>query len=119
MTEKVRKIIADSKPSPNVQNPVALRSVYYRREGMRRKDSLREDGTPSISSIVNCETGTGFLIDMSAGEYRSYKVTKFISSNQMQEYMGKHPQDVVQVESRTIETGERSSDMKLSTSSQP
>jgi len=63
MTEKVRKIIADSKPSPNVQNPVALRSVYYRREGMRRKDSLREDGTPSISSIVNCETGTGFLID--------------------------------------------------------
>jgi len=107
MTEKVRKVIADSKPSPNAQNPVALRSVYYRREGMRRKDSLREDGTPSISSIANCETGTGFLIDMSAGEYRSYEVTKFISANQIPEYVQKHPQNVVQVESRTIETGER------------
>jgi hypothetical protein len=107
MTEKVRMVITDSKPSPNVQNPVSLRSVYYRHAGMRRKDNLREDGTPSISSIANCVTGTGFLIDMSAGEYRSYTVAKFMSPKQMQEYAQKHPKDMVQVESRTIETGER------------
>lgn len=107
MTEKVRMVLVDSKPSPKEQNPVVLRSVYYRREGMRRKDSLREDGARSISSIANCETGTGFLIDVTPGEYRSYKVVKFISPSQMQEYVQKHPEDLVRVESRTIDTGER------------
>jgi hypothetical protein len=50
---------------------------------------------------------TGFLIDSKAGEYRNYKVIKFQPASQLDEYRKKNPRDVVEIESKTVDTGER------------
>lgn len=74
---------------------------------MRRVDSFGAGTTPSIADIANCETKTGFLIDLSAHEYRNYKVVKFASEAQLGEYLKKTGRTAVQVESKTVDTGER------------
>jgi hypothetical protein len=74
---------------------------------MRRKDSLGGGATASISSIANCDTKAGFLIDFNANEYRTYKVVKFLSIAELDDYRRKNPKDVVQIESKTVDTGER------------
>jgi hypothetical protein len=102
-TVKTRSVITDTGAAPNVQNPVEISTVYYRRGAMRRKGSV---GT-SVSSIANCDTKTGFLIDLDAHEYRTYKVVKFAPMSQLQEYLEKNPQNRVKVESQTVDTGER------------
>ncbi len=70
---------------------------------MRRKDSI----PASISSIANCDTRTGFLIDLDAHEYRTYKVVKFWPVQQIDDYLQKNPQNAIQIESKTVDTGER------------
>jgi hypothetical protein len=77
---------------------------------MRRKESLSgkaDNATASFVEIANCDTKTGFLIDLNAREYRTYNVVKFASTAQWDEYLKKNPSSAVQVESQTIDTGER------------
>ena len=74
---------------------------------MRRKDSLGGGATASISNIANCDTKAGFLIDFNANEYRTYKVVKFLSIAELDDYRRKNLKDVVQIESKTVDTGER------------
>lgn len=100
---KVRTVITDSTTNPNVKNPSVLQTVYYRRGMMRRKGAEATD----IVSIANCETKTGFLIDLSAHEYRNYRVVKFASEAQRGEYLHKTGGRAVQVESKTVDMGER------------
>ncbi|MCU1269287.1 MAG: hypothetical protein JWN74_581 [Acidobacteriaceae bacterium] len=102
-TVKTGTTITDSRATPNVQNPTVTHTVYYQRGAMRRKDSLGA----SMSSIANCDTKTGFLIDLDAHQYRTYKVVKFAPMLQLQEYLEKNPRSKVQVESQTVDTGER------------
>jgi hypothetical protein len=74
---------------------------------MRRKDSLGAARTASLSDIANCETRVGFLIDLDVHEYRSYKLVTFKSEAQRVEYLQKAGKTAVQVESKTVDTGER------------
>lgn len=104
---KIRTVVTDSEANPNVQSPSITWAVHYRRTMMRRVDSFGAGTTPSIADIANCETKTGFLIDLSAHEYRNYKVVKFASEAQFGEYLKKTGRTAVQVESKTVDTGER------------
>ena len=70
---------------------------------MRRRDSI----SSSISNIANCDTRTGFLIDLNAHEYRTYKLVKFWPVQQIDDYLQKNPQNAVRIESKTVDTGER------------
>jgi hypothetical protein len=103
---KTHTVITDSGGPANVQSPSEHRDVRYRRGTMRRKDSLG-DGTAPLSTIANCDTRTGLLIDAKAGEYRTYRVTKFPPPSQLDESRKKNPQDVVEIQSETVDTGER------------
>ena len=67
------------------------RYLYYRRGAMRRRDSIDSKGTSSIATIANCETKSGFLIDLIVREYRTYKVVKFFSDAQLAEYLKEEP----------------------------
>jgi hypothetical protein len=109
---KTRTVITDSDPNPNIQNPSVLRETYYRRGVMRKKESLSHaahSAIPSFVDVANCDTKTGFFIDLNAREYRTYNVVKFLSTAQLDEYLKRNPSSAVQVESRTIDTGERKS----------
>lgn len=70
---------------------------------MRREDGL----SGGIADIANCETKTGFLIDLDAHEYRNYRVVRFASESQRGQYLQKMGKTAVQVESKTVDTGER------------
>lgn len=70
---------------------------------MRRRDGE----TASISNIANCDTRTGYLIDLNAHEYRTYKVVKFSPTANIEDHLRKHPEEAVQIESKTIDTGEQ------------
>lgn len=104
---KTRSVITDTGAAPNVQSPSEHREVRYRRGAMRRKDSLGDGTTAIISNIANCDTKTGFLIDPKAREYRTYKVVRFWPMAQLDDHLKKNPHDAVQIESKTIDTGER------------
>ena len=60
-----------------------------------------------MESIANCETKTGFLVDLGAHEYRNYKVVQFLTEAQRMEYLQRAGRTAVQVESQTVDTGER------------
>jgi hypothetical protein len=60
-----------------------------------------------MESIANCEKKTGFVIDLRAHEYRNYKLVTFLSEGQRKEYLQKAGRTAVQVESKTVDTGER------------
>ena len=100
---KIQTVITDSQNDPNIQNPSVIHEIHYRRGMMRRQDGL----SAAIADIANCETKSGFLIDLDAHEYRSYKVVRFASESQRGEYLRKIGKTAVQVESKTVDTGER------------
>jgi hypothetical protein len=104
---KTQTVTTDSDKNPNVEKPSVTRKVQYRHGMMRRDDSLGAATTASIADIANCETKTGFLIDLNAHEYRNYKVVRFASEGQRGEYLKKAGKTAVQVESKTVDTGER------------
>jgi hypothetical protein len=107
---KTRNVFTDSETKPNVQNPNVTRKIHYRRGTMRREDSFGAETTPWVQTIVNianCETRTGFIIDLTAHEYQNYKVVRFPSEAQRGEYLQKTGRTAVQVESKTVDTGER------------
>jgi hypothetical protein len=74
---------------------------------MRKKDSLGDQTTALFSSIANCDTKTGFLIDFQAREYRTYRVMKFWQVTQLQDYLQRDPERAIPIESNTVDTGER------------
>jgi len=74
---------------------------------MRRKDSLESGTMASFSDIANCDTRTGYLIDLVAHEYQNYKLVKFWTMAELEGYLQKNSQDAVQIESTTVDTGER------------
>jgi hypothetical protein len=98
---KTQTVITDSQNDPNIQNPSVNHKIQYRQGIMRREDN------GGIEDIANCETKTGFLIDLDTHEYRNYKVVKFSSESQQHEYLQKTGKTAVQVESKTVDTGER------------
>ena len=104
---KIHTVTTDSQPDANIANPSAAFVVQYRHGIMRRRDSLGADGVPSFGEIANCETKTGFQVDWGAYEYQNYKVVKFLSEGERGEYLRKTRRTAVQVESNTIDTGER------------
>ncbi len=104
---KTQTVITDSDTNPNVTNPNVTRKIQYRHGMMRREDSLGDATTASIADIANCETRVGFLIDLDAHEYRNYKLVRFASEAQRGEYLQKTSKTAVQVESKTVDTGER------------
>jgi hypothetical protein len=106
-TIKVRSVFTDTGARPDVQNPDTTRTVYYRSGAMRKKDSLGDKTTASFSSIANCDTKTGFLVDLNVREYRTYKVVKFWPISQLQDYLQKNPERAVPIDSHTVDTGER------------
>jgi hypothetical protein len=106
-TVKTRTVSTDSGVPANVQSHDEHRDVRYRKGTMRRKDSLADGTTTVFSDIANCDTRTGFLIDPTVHEYRTYKVVKFAPPAQLDEYRKGHPEDVVEIQSTTVETGER------------
>jgi len=106
-TIKIRSLLTDTDARADGENPQVLRTVYYRRGAMRKKESLGDEARASIVSIANCDTKTGFFIDLDAHEYRTYNVVKFGPTTWMQEYLKKAPEHAVPVESRTVDTGER------------
>jgi hypothetical protein len=83
------------------QEPSTHHKTYYRRGAMRRRESSE------IVDIANCDTKTGFLIDLNAHEYRTYNVVRFWSPAQFDEYLRKDPGSAVRVEIKTLDTGER------------
>ena len=103
---KTRTLSTDSDAGPNIENPSLTRKVQYRHANMRRQDSLGAEANPSIEQIANCETKTGFLFDLKAHEYRNYKVMRFAEEAQ-RNYLQKTGGTAVQVESKTVDTGER------------
>jgi hypothetical protein len=106
-TVKTHRVITDTGSPSNAHNPSEGRGVRYRKGTMRRKDSLGGETTTSISNIANCDTKTGFLIDRNAREYRTYKVVKFWSIAELDDYLQKNLQDVIEIGSKTLDTGER------------
>lgn len=104
---KTRTVITDSDTNPNVANRSVNLEIQYRHGTMRRKDSLGAATTASLSDVANCETRAGFLIDLEVHEYRSYKLVTFKSEAQRVEYLQKTGKTAVQVESKTVDTGER------------
>lgn len=106
-TIKTHTVITDTGSPSNVQNPSERRGVRYRKGTMRRKDSLGSGTTTSISNIANCDTRTGFFIDLNTHEYQTYKVVKFWSIADLNNYLQKNPQDAIEIESKTVDIGER------------
>jgi len=104
---KTQTVITDSDTNPNVANPNVTREIQYRQGTMRRRDIISDTTTASIADIANCETRVGFLIDLGAHEYRKYKLVRFASEAQRDEYLHKTGKTAVQVESKTVDTGER------------
>jgi hypothetical protein len=106
-TISVRHEMTMSPPRPNEESHTVLRNVYYRRGAMRRKDVLEPSGTPSNITIANCDTQRHYMLDLKAHEYREFNVAKSWPEAQIREYLAAHQQDVVQIESKTVDTGER------------
>ena len=106
-TIKVHTVTTDSQPPSNVENQSDTRDIYYRKGSMRRKDTLGSSASLQFSEIANCDRRTGFLIDLNAHEYRTYKVVKFTPTAALEMYLKNNPQNVVDIESKTVDTGER------------
>jgi hypothetical protein len=104
---KTQTVITVSDQNPNIENPNVTRKIQYRHGLMRREDSLGVATIASIADIANCETRTGFLIDLDAHEYRNYKLVRFTSEAQRDGYLQKAGKTAVPVESKTVDTGER------------
>ncbi len=98
---KTQTVITDSDSDPNVEARSVTRAIQYRQGTMRRREAT------SIVDIANCETRTGFLVDLDRREYRNYKVVTFASEAQRGEYLQKTGKTAIQVESKTVDTGDR------------
>ncbi len=102
-TMKKHTVVTDSKSPANVEKTADFVEILYRKGALRK----RENPNASITDIVNCDTRTGFLIDLKANEYKTYKVMKHPPTAQVEEYINKNPQNAVDIESTTVDTGEQ------------
>ncbi|HUK48126.1 MAG TPA: hypothetical protein VLW06_11065 [Terriglobales bacterium] len=107
-TVTIRWVTTDSHKDAKAQKAAVEDAIEYRHGNMRRKDDVSANGmNVPISQIANCQSRTGFILDLSARQYRSYKVVSFAAPEQIKQYLSKNSQNVVQVESHTVDTGER------------
>jgi hypothetical protein len=103
ITIKKHTVVKDSKSPANVENTSDFVEILYRKGALRKS----EYPNTSIMDIANCDTRTGFLIDLKANAYKTYKVVKHTPTAQVEEYINKNPQNAVEVESTTVDTGEQ------------
>lgn len=101
-TIKKHTVVTDSKSPTNVEKTSDFEEILYRKGALRKS----EHPNTSIISIVNCDTRTGFLINLKAHEYKTYKVLKHTSTAEIEEYINENPQNAVDIESTTVDTGE-------------
>jgi len=101
-TIKKRIVTTDSKPPANVEARSEIKEILYKKGYLRKK----ENTTASLADIVNCDSRTGLLVDFKVHEYKTYKIVKFTPSAQIEQYIEKNPQNAVNIESTTVETGE-------------
>lgn len=102
-TIRKHTVVTDSKPPTNVEKTSDFEEILYRKGALRK----RENPNVSITNIANCDTRTEFLIDLKANEYKTYKVLKHMPIAQIEEYINKNPQNTVDIESSTVDTGEQ------------
>jgi hypothetical protein len=102
-TIKKHTVVTDSKSPANIEKTADFVEILYRKGALRKS----EHPNTSITDIANCDTRTGFLIDLKANEYKTYKVVKHTPTAQIEEYMNKNPQNAVDIESTTVDTGEQ------------
>lgn len=102
-TIKRHTVVTDSKSPATVENSSDFEEILYRKGALRKT----ENPNASITNIANCDTRTRFLIDLKANEYKTYKIVKYTPTAQIEEYMNKNPQNAVDIESTTVDTGEQ------------
>ncbi len=92
---------------------------------MRKVDRLGGESTPSFVNISDCTAKTGLSVDLEAREYKKYKMVRYWTSAQFDEYVKAHPESAAPLESQTIDTGEskfffgRSAKHLITTTKQP
>jgi hypothetical protein len=92
---------------PDVENPTVIRHIYYVRGTIRRIDTLDGNGTVTFTDINNCATRSGVTLDQSMREYRTVKLPRLWTEQQLRDYIEKHSADAVRIDSRTVDTGEK------------
>ena len=102
-TIKKHTVVTDSKSSANVEKTSDFVEILYRKGALRKS----EHPNTSITRISNCDTRTGFLIDLKTNEYKTYKVVKYRPTAQIEEYINKNPENAVDIESTTVDTEEQ------------
>jgi hypothetical protein len=80
-TIKKHTAVTDSKSPANVEKSSDFEEILYRKGALRKM----ENPNASITDIANCDTRTGFLIDLKANEYKTYKVAKHPPTVQVEE----------------------------------
>lgn len=100
---KKHTVVTVSKSPANVEKTGDFVEILYRKGTLRKS----KNSNTSITGIVNCDTRTKFLIDLKANQYKTYKVVKYSPTAVWEEYMNKNPQNAVDIESRTVDTGEQ------------
>ena len=106
-TIRVKHTISLIPASASVENPDTMRRVYYLHPSVRRIDSLDTDGKVTFIKINNCASRSGIIADPRSREYRTLKLPKPMTEQQLRDYIDKHPADAVRIESRTVDTGEK------------
>lgn len=106
-TVTIRHVMTLTPSRPDEENPTSLRSTYYVHMDMRRIDSLDKGGRVSFTRINDCATREGLIADPLSREYRTFKLPRQWTDQQVQEYIEKHPADAVRIESRTGATSEK------------
>src|SRR4029077_18854983 len=86
-TIKKHTVVTDSKSPANVEKSSDFEEILYRKGALRKS----EYPNTSITDIANCDTRTGFLIDLKANAYKTYKVVKYTPTAQIEEYANKNP----------------------------
>src|SRR5512146_795081 len=85
------KLVITQDPAPrNIETPQMIKHMYFRGGIMRRQDTFDEQGRLTFSRIANCQSRTGFLLDMSLQQYRSFRVVRFQTPEKLREYAAQH-----------------------------
>jgi hypothetical protein len=106
-TIRVKHTISMIPARADEENPSIIRSVYYLHPSARRIDSLDTDGKITFIKINNCASRSGIIADPRSREYRSLKLPRPMTEQQLRDYIDKHPADAVRIEIRTVDTGEK------------
>ncbi len=104
---KIRHTMAVTPSRANEGSVTVLVSAYYVHAKMRRIDTLDAAGNVTFTRINNCDKRSGLIVDPIRREYRAIKLPRTWTEQQFLEYIDKNPGNVVPVESRTVDTGDK------------